>query len=1108
MRKKRLFSIMLSICLMISLIPASVWAKEGDSREVDSKNIRESQKYALCVGVNHYDQNYVNSNDLNGCVNDAKYMKKNLIERGGWNEENVTLLTDKLATKDSIRETIANYADILEEGDVFVYQHSSHGFNEYDDDNNYSYISGICSYDDDYYDYELAEDLAGFRKGVKVIIIIDACHSAGMFKTDEDPSDDNDKIKREIKKELESFKIADRVSELIDENKKEDSRGYDTISSDEIGWVTAAEYYQSSWDGGYYDTDEWMDVRGYRGDGEYFGGVFLAYFAWSWWEEYADVFIKGDGDGYIDAYEGWSFASYMCNNIWCFNPCCKNIDVLRSVELGWVGDEAPSEDVIINPVPVKTYTLGDTVEIDITAVNPEGVDGEIDISVESDDDIDFNFSNGHLTFTPEEDNWYAFVVTAQNTKTQKTAKRRIGAVVLLPAPKAGEATDISGKTFTANWDTVENAPGYHIEVADNPRFDADNYDIISDEVLEVTDEDDANSFFVTDLDGDTEYYYRVRAIGNLFSAWSDVVTVKTKEVYKTEYTKEPTEVKKLVYNGSEQELVKAGAVEGGLLLYAVIGPCEDDPRYERYRNGDLWDTRIPVGTDAGKYWLYYKVKGDDYHEDIDVAKLNVTISPKTVDAPEIILEKDFYVYDGKAKTPAVIVKDGNTVIPTNEYTVSYSNNTNKGTATVTIKDADDGNYIVSGTKTFAIGDIKVNWYWNGTESAIANFTSDESSDYNQSVNATVKSNVTTKNSCEKDGVITYTATAVYGGKTYTDTKTDKIAATGHKYGDPTWSWNGTTKASAKFTCKKDSRHTKTVTATITSKTTKSATVTKAGTKTYTATVTFNGKKYTNTKNETFYVFDKSVKGLQKYNNTLYYVKNGVQNTAYTGFAKYGSSWYYVVKGKADTTKKDVIKGTVNGESGWWFVSGGKVQFVNSVEKNSNGWWVIQKGKVNFNYTGFAKNVNGWWYCEGGKVNFNKKDVLKGTVNGESGWWFVKGGQVQFVDSVEKNSNGWWVIQKGKVNFNHTGFAKNVNGWWYCEGGKVNFDKKDVIKGTVNGKSGWWYVSGGQVMLNFTGIVENSNGRWYCAGGQVQFGFTGTVVINGKVYTVNGGKVVK
>ena len=61
-----------------------------------------------------------------------------------------------------------------------------------------------------------------------------------------------------------------------------------------------------------------------------------------------------------------------------------------------------------------------------------------------------------------------------------------------------------------------------------------------------------------------------------------------------------------------------------------------------------------------------------------------------------------YTYDGTKKEPSVVVKDGETVIPDNEYSVSYADNINVGNATVTITDVAGGNYNVSGSTTFTI----------------------------------------------------------------------------------------------------------------------------------------------------------------------------------------------------------------------------------------------------------------------------------------------------------------------------------------------------------------------------------------------------------------------
>ena len=86
---------------------------------------------------------------------------------------------------------------------------------------------------------------------------------------------------------------------------------------------------------------------------------------------------------------------------------------------------------------------------------------------------------------------------------------------------------------------------------------------------------------------------------------------------------------------------------------------------------------------------------------IGTATVKWKITPKTV-TPTI--EVAACTYTGDALEPTVTLKDdiGNIIDP-KEYEIFYSNNTNAGTATVTIKDVDGGNYVLSeASKTFEI----------------------------------------------------------------------------------------------------------------------------------------------------------------------------------------------------------------------------------------------------------------------------------------------------------------------------------------------------------------------------------------------------------------------
>ena len=100
---------------------------------------------------------------------------------------------------------------------------------------------------------------------------------------------------------------------------------------------------------------------------------------------------------------------------------------------------------------------------------------------------------------------------------------------------------------------------------------------------------------------------------------------------------------------------------------------------------------------AGSYQLTIK-GGGNY---TGTKTVEWKILPKTIANPTIEVGSGG-IYDKTAKTPSVVVKDDGTSIPDSEYTVSYENNTNAGTATVKITDKENGNYTVNCSSTFEI----------------------------------------------------------------------------------------------------------------------------------------------------------------------------------------------------------------------------------------------------------------------------------------------------------------------------------------------------------------------------------------------------------------------
>ncbi len=89
------------------------------------------------------------------------------------------------------------------------------------------------------------------------------------------------------------------------------------------------------------------------------------------------------------------------------------------------------------------------------------------------------------------------------------------------------------------------------------------------------------------------------------------------------------------------------------------------------------------GSDAVKYEI------PDY---LSTFTYTLSAAAKVITEPAIRLSETSFVYDGTAKTPEVSVYDDGVLIPSDEYTVEYSNNIKSGLASVTITDKTGGHY--------------------------------------------------------------------------------------------------------------------------------------------------------------------------------------------------------------------------------------------------------------------------------------------------------------------------------------------------------------------------------------------------------------------------------
>ena len=120
--------------------------------------------------------------------------------------------------------------------------------------------------------------------------------------------------------------------------------------------------------------------------------------------------------------------------------------------------------------------------------------------------------------------------------------------------------------------------------------------------------------------------------------------------------------------------------------------------------GHKWNTEYtvekePTYTEEGEEWIHCAVCGEKQEgSKRAVAKLRKPVSMLTISG---IVTKN---YNGKKQTQAVVVRDGDTTLVNGtDYTLTYENNTNAGTASVVI--TGEGNYKGSVTKNFTIKKI-------------------------------------------------------------------------------------------------------------------------------------------------------------------------------------------------------------------------------------------------------------------------------------------------------------------------------------------------------------------------------------------------------------------
>lgn len=227
----------------------------------------------------------------------------------------------------------------------------------------------------------------------------------------------------------------------------------------------------------------------------------------------------------------------------------------------------------------------------------------------------------------------------------------------------------------------------------------------------------------------------------------------------------------LTYNGTAQELFKAGTTQDGTMLYSMSKTSDFLPN-------------VPLIRKAETYTFYYQVRGDGNHTDSDIGTITVTIKK----APLTITAKDKSAYVGSTApdlsnpelnkdytVSGLFGRDQLTKSPVLSYATEKPDMSQIGSVDINISDADAGrNYTI----TYVSGKLNITTRSSSSGSSNSGTKTD-----------TVKNpdGSTTKTETKADGSKTETTTASSGGGStgITVTKTDAKG-------------NTTTEASAKL----------------------------------------------------------------------------------------------------------------------------------------------------------------------------------------------------------------------------------------------------------------------------------------------------------------------
>lgn len=161
----------------------------------------------------------------------------------------------------------------------------------------------------------------------------------------------------------------------------------------------------------------------------------------------------------------------------------------------------------------------------------------------------------------------------------------------------------------------------------------------------------------------------------------------------------------LTYNSSAQTLINAGTAPTGTTMKYATGTSEAP--------GDTWSTNLPTGTNAGTYYVWYKVDGGTNYNDVAAAMISgskaigkatptLTLSKSSLTFLALNATETFTItYDGDGELSASS-SDTNTAEASLSSKTVTVRSVNWGSATITVSAAAGSNYNAATSQTVSV----------------------------------------------------------------------------------------------------------------------------------------------------------------------------------------------------------------------------------------------------------------------------------------------------------------------------------------------------------------------------------------------------------------------